>query len=510
MKKFIVLIALIYCGTISAQKNQFPQIININEHKSGELITESGKSKNKYYKDYQKKIPTTYGTIVVQENRTKPNSRLITLPVKKLHSFSKNPKEPIFLLYGGPGTSNLREAPYIWLLENHDIVMVGYRGVDGSVSLQSDEIPEALLTDGNPLGEENLKSLSKASLEAFNRLKSEGIDVDAYNMIEVIDDFEDARKALGYDKINLFGLSYGTRVAYLYGLRYPNSINRSLIKAVNPPGRFVWEPEDIDNLFIQVGEEWKKDPDCLSKSSDIAKTIENVLESLPVKWKKVTVNPDKVKMMMFYTAYTRNGFAQTFDAFVAAENGDYSGLAFLSMSFDLLPNMPGMNWGENISKALSADFNPKRNYLTEMEPEESLIGSPFSKLFAIQNYGGWPIKPIPEEYTKLKKSNTETLLISGTIDISTPAKYGTELLQYLPNGHQVILINRGHQDMGLLQNEEYHILVNTFFQTGKVDGSKFTDVPIDFNNLDRTFQKMGKLFYKLDRLHLTGLVLKMM
>lgn len=509
MKKFIVLIALIYCGTISAQKNQFPQI-NVSEYNAGDLITESGKSKNKYYKDYQKKIATTYGTVIVRENRNSPDSRLISLPVKKLHSFSENPKEPVFLLFGGPGATNLRIAPYVWLLENHDIIMVGYRGVDGSVSLQSSEIPQAMLVDGNPLSEENMIKISEASLKAFNRLKSEGIDIDAYNMIEVIDDFETARKALGYNKINLFGMSYGTRLAYLYGLRHPESINRTFIEGVNPPGGFVWEPENNDKVYNTVGEEWKKCPDCIAKSPDIVKTIENVLETLPVKWKKVIVNPDKVKMMMFMMAYTRKGIAQTCDAFVAAENGDYSGLAYLSMAFDQLPNMPGMNWGENISKALSADFDSERNYINDMDPSGSLIGSPFSKLFAIQSFGGWPMSSIPDEYKKLQNSNVETLMLSGTIDISTPPQNGTKMLEYLPNGHQVILTNRGHQDTGGLQIKAYHTLVNTFFTTGEVDDSGFSDVPINFNDPKPSFQKMGKLFYTFNRLHLTGVVMKMM
>ena len=173
----VLLIVAAYFGKASAQKNKFPQIININEHKAGDLITESGFSKNKWHKEYQKKIPTTYGIIVVRENRNNPDSRLITLPVKKLHSFSKTPKEPIFLLFGGPGSSNIKKAPYLWLLENHDVVMLGYRGVDGSVSLQSPEIPAAMVVEGNPFSEENTKKISEAALTAFNRLKNEGIDM---------------------------------------------------------------------------------------------------------------------------------------------------------------------------------------------------------------------------------------------------------------------------------------------------------------------------------------------
>lgn len=485
MRKVILFILLIYNGSVFAKKNPFPQIENINNFKAGELITQFGKSKTKN-KDYPKKLETTFGTIAVKENRNKPDSRLITLPVKKIHSLNKNPKEPIFLLFGGPGISNLREAPFLSLLENHDIVMVGYRGIDGSISLQSPEIPAAMITEGNPFNKENIKKISEASLNEFNRLKSEGIDIDAYNMIEVIDDLEDAKKALGYDKINLFGLSYGTRLAYLYGVRYPESINRTFLEGVNPPGHFVWEPEDIDSLYHYMGEQWKLKPENIKKSPDIVKT------------------------MMFMMAYTQKGIVQTFDAFVAADNGDYSGLAFLSMAFDQLPNMPGMNWGENISKALSADFDPNRDYINEMEPKGSLIGSPVSRIFALNSFGGWPIKQIPKEYRIYRTSNVQTLMLSGSIDISTPPQYGTELLEYLPNGYQIILKNRGHQDTGRFQKEAYRTLLKVYFDSGEIDATGFSDIEIDFSAPEQTFQKMGKLFYKLDRLRLTGLVMKLM
>ena len=510
MKKIVVLIALIYCGTISAQKSQFPQIDNIDSFKAGDLIIEAGITKNKRYKDYQKKISTTFGTLIVPENRTKSDSRLMTLPVVKLHSFNENPGEPIFLLFGGPGASNLRTVPFtIWLLENHDIVMVGYRGVDGEVSLQSLEIPEAMVTDENPFGSENLENIANASLGAFNRLKSEGIDIDAYNMIEVIDDLESAKNALGYEKINLFGISYGTRLAYLYGLRYPESIHRTFIEAVNAPGRFVWEPEMIDSMFIYLGDQWKKNPECVAKTPDIIQTIQNELSSLPKKWRKVTINPDKVKIMMFMMAYSRSGIARIFDAFVAAEKGDYSGLAFLSMGYDQLPNSPWMNWGDNFSKGGSADYDPDKNYETAIEPPGSIIGSPMSKIFAVMSYGGWPIAQISEEYRELRYSEVEILMLSGNIDISTPAQNGTKMLEYLPNGHQVVLSDHGH-DLEAIEIDAYHTLVNIFYLTGEVDASGFSDIPIDFNNPKPTFQKMGKIFYTADRLHLTKLLMKLM
>ena len=77
------------------------------------------------------------GTLVVPENRARSDARLIALPVQRMHARDCYPAEPIFWLAGGPGMSNLHFQPPHWLLARHDVVMVGYRGVDGSVKLTS-------------------------------------------------------------------------------------------------------------------------------------------------------------------------------------------------------------------------------------------------------------------------------------------------------------------------------------------------------------------------------------
>src|SRR5213594_4447888 len=72
------------------------------------------------------------GTLVVPENRAKADSRLIALPVIRVRATGNNPAEPVFWLQGGPGDSNMGLKPPAWLLANRDVVMVGYRGADGS------------------------------------------------------------------------------------------------------------------------------------------------------------------------------------------------------------------------------------------------------------------------------------------------------------------------------------------------------------------------------------------
>jgi len=86
------------------------------------------------------------GTLIVPENREDPNSRLIALPVIRILATGNDPTEPIFRLTGGPGNSNLGFSLLPWFIEDHDIVLVGYRGVDGPVVLACPEVTKAIKT----------------------------------------------------------------------------------------------------------------------------------------------------------------------------------------------------------------------------------------------------------------------------------------------------------------------------------------------------------------------------
>src|SRR5512138_719159 len=83
-------------------------------------------------------------TLVVPERWGNAASRLIALPVTRLRATGSDPAEPIFGLQGGPGQSNLTFNPPAALLAGHDVVLVGYRGVDGSARLDCPEVTQAM------------------------------------------------------------------------------------------------------------------------------------------------------------------------------------------------------------------------------------------------------------------------------------------------------------------------------------------------------------------------------
>lgn len=454
-----------------------------------QIVLETGE-----FETNSSKYKASYGTLLVPENRNKAGSRLIELPVIRIYSSGNGHAEPIFYLAGGPGSSNMDFMPADYMLSNHDFVMVGYRGVDGSSVLDCPEVQKAIKGDGDVLNEENLKNLGNAWTNCATRLKEEGVDLDGYTIMEVIEDMEAARIALGYDRINLLSGSYGTRVAYIYALKYHDIINRSVMMAVNPPGRFVWEPAIVDSQLKYYADLWAKDPEMISRTPDLLATMRNVVQNMPQRWFFFQINPGKVKIVTFALLYHCNTAAMAFDAYIAAEKGDPSGLALMSMAYDfIVPSL--MTWGENASKAVSADYDSSRDYFTEMDPPNSILGSPMAKqLWGSLDFGSWPIEQIPEEYRKLQHSDVETLLIGGSIDFATPAEFATnELLPYLNKGHQIILSESGHvADYWNLHWEATERLISTFYKTGIVDDSQCNYVPMDFS-VKRSFSKIAKL-----------------
>jgi pimeloyl-ACP methyl ester carboxylesterase len=436
------------------------------------------------------------GTLVVPENRSDPNSRLIALPVIRLRATGDIPTEPIFWFAGGPGGSNMNVSPPEKALENHDLVMVGYRGVDGSVVLDCPGVTKAWRGVGGELfSDESLTNIGEAFAGCAARFEEQGVDLDGYTLPEVIEDMEAARTGLGYERINLLSGSYGTRVAMFYASLYPDSLHRSVMVAVNPPGRFVWEPDVLDEMIARDAEMCAQDPECSARTDDLAETMRNVAHNMPRRWLFIPIDPGKVKVTTHFLLFHRGSAATAYDLYLAAEEGDPSGLALTSMMYNLI--WPPMNtWGEWANKG-GPDYDPSRNWITEMDPPGSILGSPLSLGIGGMGQlgGGWPLPPIPAEFYQVPASDVETLLVSGSMDYSTPPQFATEeLLPVLSNGQQVILSEFGHtSDVWRLQPEATVHLVTTFYDTGEVDDSLFTYQPMDFH-VDRGWPVQAKQY----------------
>lgn len=445
-------------------------------------------------------------SIQVRIDRSSDSIASIELPVKIIHSSGLSPKEPVFWLAGGPGVSNMKQKPSKKLLESHDFVLVGYRGVDGSVRLQSKKIKKAVKGINNSLlSDESLRNLHDSTDAYMRELLSAKIDLKNYTIIDVIDDLEDVRISLGYSKINLLSASYGTRVALLYSYRYPDSIHRSVMVGVNPPGYFIWWPDQTEKIIAKYDSiESAGSPD--SNRISIKKTIETSFDKMPPRWTVFKLDAGKIKASSFVLMYRKQSAVMVFDAYrKAALKGDYSGLYLMQLAYDYL--VPGMfAWGDLFNKGASADFNRDQNYQETLKPPESGIGAPLSLLI----WGGgekWPNNLIEEEYRKVRHSFTETLMIGGNLDISTPPENASrELLPQMPNAKQIILEDMAHvDDLMYLQKDNFDRLVSEYFDTGKAEGALFRkdlvsfNIPVSFNGIAKALYPIVLILRLLDR-----------
>jgi len=419
------------------------------------------------------------GTLVVAENRGDPNSRLIALPVVRIHATGSNPTEPILQLRGGPGQSNIGISRPSWFVEDHDIVLVGYRGVDGSVVLDCPEVVKVMRMSDDALSDPALDNLNAAYARCAQRLQDEGVDTDGYTVAEVVDDMEAARVGLGYERVNLLSGSYGTRVAMLYAWMHPESIYRSAMIAVDAPGATIHEPEVVDEQLEYYAALCAQDAECSTRTDDLAETMRKVADNMPDRWLMLPINAGLVKAATIKFLGTTDQARTAFDVWLAAAEGDPSGMALLTL---LGPRMfaSASVWGDNAAKRGSlGEYDPARNYRAELNPPDSIMGSP--ETIQATASAGWPANLIAEEYRQVQPSDVETLLVSGSIDFNTPVQFAKDLLPYLSNGQHVILSEFGHGEMVRLQPEASERLLTSFYDTGVADDSLFTYHPVDFH-----------------------------
>ncbi len=422
------------------------------------------------------------GTLVVPENRADPHSRLIALPVIVIRAHSAHPGDPIFRLQGGPGVTNMSFPDASRFTANHDVVLVGYRGVDGSSVLNCPEVTAALENSADFLGQKSLDAYSNAFRSCAKRLEANGVDLAGYTLPERVDDLEAARKALGYHQIDLLSESAGTRTAMIYSWRYPTAIHRSVMIGVNPPGNFLWYPKTIDEQIGRYARLCAQDATCHKRTSDLAASLKRTVAHMPNRWLFFPIKKGNARIASFFGLMETTSNASpldgpmTLDAWLSAAHGDSSGLWFESLLAQItFPS--AFVWGDLAAVAM-ADNQAGERYFSSSEPDRgSIIGNPGTEFL----FGGggllhaWPANPTDNEYTHVQRSKVQTLLIGGSLDFATPPEVATkELLPYLPNGHQVILAGFGHTtSFWTEQTKASNNLINTFFDTGKVDASLY-------------------------------------
>ncbi|MDG4830477.1 alpha/beta fold hydrolase [Solwaraspora sp. WMMD1047] len=429
------------------------------------------------------------GTLVVPENRRDPGSDLIALPVIRIRATGAEPAEPIFRLEGGPGETNMRFAEASRLVDRHDVVLVGYRGVDGSTVLDCPEVESALRRSADLTGEESTRRYAEAFATCARRLAGAGIDLDGYSLPQRVDDLEAARQALGYQRIHLLSESAGTRTAMIYAWRYPDSIRRSVMIAVNPPGHFWWDPAITDDQLDHYAALCARDDGCAARTDDLAATMAVTAGDPPDRWLFLPIKAGNVRAGTLFGLFHTTGAAAPlnaptmFDAWLAAAGGDPSGLWATSLLTSVI--FPGaFVWGEFAASGIIDAGAVDAHYAAGGDPGSVLGNAATDFLWGGGRLtGAWPASPDYVDYRRVRPTEVETLLVGGTVDFSTPPRLATdELLPALPNGRQVILAELGHTtDFWSYQPDASTRLLTAYLENGAVDDSRYRTRPVDFD-----------------------------
>jgi pimeloyl-ACP methyl ester carboxylesterase len=420
-------------------------------------------------------------TLVVPENWDKAGSRLIALPMVRIPASGPNPAEPVFFLQGGPGGPNLVWAPPAWLLEKHAVVMVGYRGVEGTVTLSCSEVGRLEKNHaGKDLFSEQARIEYTAAVKECAATHQEaGVDLSGYTIPGVVEDMEAARTALGYDRINLFGESYGTRVAQIYAYLHPASLSRLVLIGVNTPGHFIWDPAVFNKIIGHMSELCAQDVSCSSRTSDLAKTMYDVNHNMPKRWLVFNIDPATVRLGTHFMFFSNPNMAMIFDAYLTAANGDPSGLAMLNLMTSLM--MPGNQtiFGDQFSKGGTIDFE-KYGGIDSISLGDSIMGAPLSELIW-PLASEWPLELIPKDLREFQESDVEMLLVNGTVDFSTPLTAVDEARSYFHKAQMVLLPEFSHVgDVDTLQPKAFERLITSYYDTGVADDSLYVYQPLPF------------------------------
>ncbi|HEY5902318.1 MAG TPA: alpha/beta fold hydrolase [Anaerolineales bacterium] len=476
---FFITLALMAALLAGCAARQTPVPVVPEGAQAGELI---GLNDCEYQPaDANTKYAAQCGTLVVPEVWEKGGSRLIALPVVRIPASGQSPAEPVFYLQGGPGQSNFSWAPPGWLLARHDLVFVGYRGIDGTVRLSCPQVSRAMKAHA---GRDLLSPQARAEYvgavkECAAAHQAAGVDLSGYTIPGVVEDMEAARTALGYHHIDLLGESYGTRVEQIYAYMHPESLHRLILVGVNTPGHFVWAPAVFDGMIAHISDLCARDASCSSRTDNLARTIYSVNHNMPGRWLFFNIDPDTVRLGTQFLLLDSPTMPLVFDAYLAAGKGDPSGLAMLNLLTSLAP-IDQQVFGDLASKAGTVDLE-KYGGIESVSLGDSIMGAPMAEwIWPIAKE--WPLQSIPQSLREFQESDVEMLLVNGSVDFSTPPTALDEARPYFHKVQTVLLPEFGHISdvMKTLQPQAFERLVTSYYDTGVADSSLYVYEPVSF------------------------------
>jgi pimeloyl-ACP methyl ester carboxylesterase len=387
----------------------------------------------------------------VFEDREANAGRMIKLDLVILHATGTDPKpDPLFYLAGGPGQANVgvyRGYVESWIRHERDIVFVNVRGTGGDNNLQCE-------LHG---GDDNIQGYLEEpfDVEEFRKCREElkkNFDLTKYSTPMAMDDLNDVRKALGYEKINLMGTSGGTRSSLVYMRRHPETARSAILIGVVPlayrnPLYHPWGAQyAIDLLF----KECLDDRACNDAFPNLEEEFWTVLERLedgtvqvkiahPITEEMIEVSlsrptfTEAIRSMMYSSRRSRRVPLYIHQAFL----GNFQPITEEAIRLERGSQL-GLSLGLLLCVTCSEDVARIRSEDVERETKGSYRGDVrVRSQMAVCNI--WPKSELPENFADPVKVDIPVLLFSGTMDPVTPSRWGEEAARHLPNSLHVVV-----------------------------------------------------------------------
>jgi pimeloyl-ACP methyl ester carboxylesterase len=413
------------------------------------------------------------GFVTVPEFHDQPDGRKIRLAVAIFPSLSDNPApDPLVVAPSGPGSSALGEigpaamSPELrFLRAERDIVLIEYRGLPYSEpALMCGEVIDFLvqMREQSLSSEESLDLRQNSVVACRDRLRSEGIDLDAYNLVETAADLALVMTSLGYDKLNLYGTSAGTILAQHMMLDYPERLRSVIIDSTVPLGGESLQSampaiaaRTLKHLFEICAADAACDEAYPKLEGEFVGLVATFDES-PVQVKvphpltgedtELVFNGDLLAEGVFM-ASAMTGSASWLPSFIhSLAKGEFSVLE--KIAWVAIPPPGNFSWGLGTSVMCSefATFTEEDIVFEGLFPEyeEAVAGMSFGPRALLRDCEVWDVAKLDPHIRKPVRGDVPTLLIAGQLDSLTPPAWAHEVAESLSNAYVYEIPGYGH------------------------------------------------------------------
>lgn len=402
------------------------------------------------------RAPARCGTVRVFEDRARGDGRTIDLQVVVVPALAASPEpDPIFFLAGGPGQAASQIVGFALaaadrLRDKRDLVFVDQRGTGGSGALFC-EVPGA----SAPLAERFDSTFEPGAIERCR--DDQEADLRLYGTSVAVDDLDEVRGALGYEKINLWGTSYGTRVGLAYLRAHGDRARSAVLDGVAPMSLYLplSIPKDADRALDQLFEDCAAEPACAGAFPALRERFLAFVRHLEDEPIRATVSHPvtgareelSLDRHTFLSAVRGMLYSPELSALLPlaldrAMEGDLG--AFVGIATELGSSMErAFATGMFLSVVCIEDvpfFGPED---VERETAGTLLGAEPVREIA-RACALWPRGEVPPGFRDPVKSDVPALLLSGALDPVTPPAWAEEAKKGLSRAASVVFGGTAH------------------------------------------------------------------